>query len=73
MDGLDFSKIKFLSDEEIEAKKAEELAEQKESRAIALDKLIPKGFADTDTKRFPKASVMEAKAWATTPTTCKLN
>lgn len=70
---FDFSKVEILTQEEIDARNEKEALVARNERKQIASQYIPKAFRDTDSKRLPHHAVVEAKAWSSTPTTCKLN
>lgn len=70
---IDFSKVEFLSDEQIEQRRAEEDKLAQKERMEHAHRYIPTGFRDTDHTRLPAHAVIEVKAWSETPKTCQLN
>jgi len=61
---IDFSKIEFLSDEEIAARKLKELADKREIRKSTIDKITPPAFQQTDQSLLNQQVLNNAKAWA---------
>lgn len=70
---MDFSKIVFLSDEEIEKKKEEEKKVLFENRAFQFKKMIPASFQETDETLLNQENLKKVKNWAWNNNPNKLN
>jgi len=61
---IDFSKIEFLSDEEIAQRKEQELEGKRAQRKAAIDKITPPAFQQTDQGMLNQAILKSVKRWA---------
>jgi DNA replication protein DnaC len=70
---IDFSKIDFLSDEEIKERKLKELAQKRQWRLAEVEKITPPLFQKTEQAQLPQSQLKQAKAWAWNKDDQKLN
>jgi len=61
---IDFSKIEFLSDEEIAKRKEQELESKRAQRKAAIENVTPPAFQQTEQDRLDQSVLKSVKRWA---------